>query len=216
MVDLLLVPPLAKDARSRVIAELAARVSHIDLSPVLVYLIDSVDASVLPYLAEQFNVLDEGWQVARPDDEKRRLLHKAIDLHRHKGTKWAVENALDVLGLRCSVQEWFEYGGAPYFFRASFVTENGLPEDFYTTGIDRAVELITRTKNVRSWLEAITIVLAVAGQAPRVGVGLYCGETITLYPAVQTEFDQHASVPRVGLGMQIVEAVTLHPKTTNP
>jgi phage tail P2-like protein len=214
MADPLLIPALARDARSRVIAELAARVSGIDLSPVLVYLIDSVNASVLPYLAEQFNVLDEGWQYAVTDAEKRRLLHKAIDLHRHKGTKWSVENALDVLGLACSVQEWFEYGGAPYCFRASLVSDKGLPENFYTTGMERAVEIIRKTKNVRSWLDALHIVLAVTGRAPCIAASIIHGEVITLYPAVQTEFEQRASVPRVALGAQIVEDITLHPPST--
>lgn len=212
MVDPLLVPPLARDRRSQIIAELAARVSHIDLSPVLVYLIESVDASVLPYLAEQFNVLDEGWQYAQTDAEKRRLLHKAIDLHRHKGTKWAVENALDALGYACSVSEWFEYGGDPYFFRADIRIENGgTDESLYTEGVDRAVGLILKAKNVRSWLEALRIVFAVIGREPKIGFGLCFGETITLYPAPPLDVQQRGNVPFIGLGIRALEVITLYP-----
>ena len=211
MVDPLLVPPLAKDARCRVIAALAARVSHIDLSPVLVYLIDSVDASVLPYLAEQFNVLDEGWQYAITDAEKRRLLHKAIELHRHKGTRWAVEQALDVLGLGCRVEEWFEYGGEPYRFRVDLISNRSISEDFYEQGIARAVDLITKSKNVRSHLEAICIVLAIVSPVPSICAALLAAETVTVWPFVQTDTEQLDAVPRIGAGIQSLETITLYP-----
>ncbi|MCL1861775.1 MAG: phage tail protein I [Proteobacteria bacterium] len=211
MPDPLLIPPLARDARCQVIAELAARVGHIDLSPLLVYLIDSVDASVLPYLAEQWSVLDEGWQYADTDADKRRLLHRAIDMHRYKGTRWAVENALDVLRLGCDVQEWFEYGGEPYHFRVDLVSNQGVPEDFYGQGIDRAVELITKAKNVRSHLDAIRIVLAIVSPVPSIGAALIGGEICTILPFVQTDIEQFDRVPKIGTGIQSLEIITVYP-----
>ena len=211
MVDSLLPPPLAGDARSRVIAALAARISHIDLTPLLVYLIDSVDASVLPYLAEQFSVLNEGWQYAKTDAARRRLLHRAIDLHRYKGTPWAVETALEVLGLGCRVQEWFEYGGKPYFFRVDLISTNPLGNDIYGQVIDQAVDLITKSKNVRSHLEAIRIVLAVVSQTPSIGAALISGETVTILPFIQIDIERCDGVPRIGTGIQSLETVTLYP-----
>ena len=48
---------------------------------------------------------------------RRELIKSAIELHRYKGTPWAVRRALELLGLRVDVQEWFDIGSAPYTFR---------------------------------------------------------------------------------------------------
>ena len=97
--QLLLPPPLAGDERFRVLGQLAARVSEVDLSPLLVYLVDTVDASALPVLAEQFHLLGEGWELAPNEDERRLLIKTSIELHRHKGTPYAVRLIFRVLGM---------------------------------------------------------------------------------------------------------------------
>ncbi len=57
MDKLLLPPPLASDERFSILANIAAeRFAQIDLTALLVYLVDIVDASALPSLAEQFHV----------------------------------------------------------------------------------------------------------------------------------------------------------------
>ncbi|WP_254592988.1 phage tail protein, partial [Pectobacterium polaris] len=85
----LLPPPLAADARFRSLAELADRFDDIDLNALLVYLIDIADSSALPWLAEQFSLFGDGWELAESDDSKRALIKAAIDLHRNKGTPWS-------------------------------------------------------------------------------------------------------------------------------
>lgn len=71
----------------------------IDLSKILVYLIDQAPADTLPFLAEQFDVLGyKGWLFADTDTKKRALLKKAIVLHKKKGTPWAIREALKAIG----------------------------------------------------------------------------------------------------------------------
>jgi phage tail P2-like protein len=209
---LLLPPPLAADERCRVLAQLAARLSGLDLSPVLVQLVDAVDASALPYLAEQFNVLDEGWQYAINDTERRRMLRSAIDLHRHKGTRWAVEKALDVLGIEGQVLEWFEYDGEPYRFRVDLVSDHGVDAAFYGDLRERALALIEHYKNVRSVLEGVRLVTSVSGELPFASA-VTSGEVISVQPFVQTDVSQEDAVPRIGLGMTVVEVITVDPAT---
>lgn len=73
--------------------------AQIDLSSLLVYIIDNAPASVLPYLAEQFDVLGyKGWLFADTEQKKRDLLKKAIQLHRKKGTAWSIREAIKALG----------------------------------------------------------------------------------------------------------------------
>ncbi|OHX10248.1 phage tail protein I [Chromobacterium sphagni] len=94
MADLPLPPSLAGDARSQVLAKLAARISDVDLSALLVYLADTVSASALPHLAEQFSLVGDGWELAESDDARRALIKSAIELHRYKGTPWAVREVV--------------------------------------------------------------------------------------------------------------------------
>lgn len=78
----------------------AARFDAIDVSPILINLIDTVPASALPYLADQFDVSGiKGYKFAVTDTDKRDLIKKAIDLHRYKGTPFAVKESLKSLGI---------------------------------------------------------------------------------------------------------------------
>lgn len=60
------IPPSINDARSQALAQLAARLSQVDLVPLLVYRIDSVPPGALPLLAWQFDILSPLWQAVAP------------------------------------------------------------------------------------------------------------------------------------------------------
>jgi P2-related tail formation protein len=112
----LLVPPLAVDDRSRAIDALAARMTGLDLTPILVYLIDLVPADALPILAEQFNVVGPLWAYLPDEAAKRRAIKESVAWHRAKGTPWSVETALSWAGHVAKVEDttgsanrWAEY-----------------------------------------------------------------------------------------------------------
>lgn len=73
--------------------------SEIDLTKLLVYMIDTVDASAIPFLASQFDVLGyKGMRMAQTEQDQRNVLKTAIELHRYKGTEWAIQQALLSIG----------------------------------------------------------------------------------------------------------------------
>lgn len=96
----LLVPPLAGDPSSQILDAMAdERITQMNLQPLLVYDMDNVNASALTHLAEQFSLLDEpAWAFAVTDDDKRALIKSAIEIHRYKGTPWAVKQACALMG----------------------------------------------------------------------------------------------------------------------
>lgn len=97
--DDLLQPSLQGDARMEALARLITRLSGLPTATPIVNLFDLVDASALASLGEQFHVMGvEGWNLAATEEARRTLLKKAIELHRHKGTPWAVEEALRATG----------------------------------------------------------------------------------------------------------------------
>ncbi len=208
MADALPLPPvLAGDERFQTLGKLAARISDIDRSPVLVYLVDQVNASALPHLAEQLHLLGEGWQFARDDDERRKLLKRAIELHRYKGTPWAIRQVLETLALSGQISEWFQYGGQPYHFKINVdLSTHGMDEATF----DALVALITEYKNVRSHLEQLSISLVNRSPVPSIAAATLGGEVATVYPYQLTDLNQNSAL-QLGIAHWSVETVTVYP-----
>jgi phage tail P2-like protein len=117
---------------------------------VLIYpRIDEIeDEKLLDDLAWQFHI--EGYEQAQTIQDKRNLIKNAIELHRYKGTPYAIKKVFQALGLDASLQEWFDYNGDPYKFKV-LVKSVIQDEDTYR----RLIGLINEYKNVRSWFDAI-------------------------------------------------------------
>jgi len=101
-------PPLAGDARMAVLAQLIwQQHAETDLSPLLVYLVDTVADELLVMLADQFHVMGvEGRNLAETPEQQRRLIKDAIALHRIKGTPAALHQLVERLGFgRIHIQE---------------------------------------------------------------------------------------------------------------
>jgi Phage tail protein (Tail_P2_I) len=100
-------PASINDARAQALMVLIERLGALDLTPLLVYRIDSVPAGALPFLAWQFDILSPLWQLIAPTspsveasatEAARDLVKLAIALHRVRGTPYAVKTALAALG----------------------------------------------------------------------------------------------------------------------
>lgn len=75
------------------------RLNSIDLTKMMLYMIDIAPVEALPLLASQFHVSGvEGWKFASTTQMKRNLLKSAIELHRYKGTPYSIKEALSKLG----------------------------------------------------------------------------------------------------------------------
>lgn len=96
---------------------IVAELAQIDMKKLLVYMIDSVDASALPYLGSQFDVLGyKGFRLANTEADQREIIKRAIELHRYKGTEWAIREALKSIGfeevvlLKGIYDHWAKFG----------------------------------------------------------------------------------------------------------
>jgi len=120
---------------------------------VLIYpRIDELSEEVLDLLAYQFHI--EGYDLATDITEKRNLIKKSIQLHKYKGTKYAIEEVLKALNLEGQIKEWFEYGGQPYRLK---VDTDISSHNFID--LKKLIELINEYKNVRSHLEELSITI---------------------------------------------------------
>jgi phage tail P2-like protein len=114
--------------------------------------VDQQIPPLLDILAWEMHVdIWAGWDGALTTEQKIDLINSSIDWHRHKGTIYAVEQMLKTVFREGRVQEWYQYGGRPYYFRVV------LNEPFDSERWQRAYAGILAVKNVRSWMEDMSI-----------------------------------------------------------
>ena len=116
MAELLIQPSLASDPNAVALARLPERITDLDVNPLIIYDLDKVAASALPYLAEQFNLAGPLWEHLQGEAAQRQAIRRAIAWHRDKGTPWAITEALSWIGvnatpddLRSMSTQWAAY-----------------------------------------------------------------------------------------------------------
>ncbi|OMH40228.1 phage tail protein I [Desulfurobacterium indicum] len=158
-------PNLREDKNIQAFASILDKVfselTEQDLQKLFIYTINSQPEEVLDWLAWQFHV--EGYDLSESLEEKRNLVKSAIELHRYKGTKHAIEKVLKALNISGEVKEWFEYGGEPYKFKIELGIQN---REITPELRDKLLQLINEYKNERSWLEEILLSYLAVGAFP--------------------------------------------------
>lgn len=98
---------LTDNELARAFSELVAeRWDSWNLTPFLLYLVDSCAPSALPYLAEQFDVKGlQGFAVAVTEQQQRDLIKRSIALHKYIGTPWAIREACRTVGFPVVILE---------------------------------------------------------------------------------------------------------------
>lgn len=114
---------------------------------------------ILPYIHKQpSEVIDAlAWQLhvdfynpELPLDVRRKIVAQSLEVHMVKGTGRAVEIMLEAVFGSGWIEEWFQYGGEPHFFRvisSSFDITNSRYEEF--------LEILETVKRKSSWLEYV-------------------------------------------------------------
>lgn len=174
-----LLPAVLQDESNLAIEKCAFKALDVDVAPYMIWLVDRVDARLLPLLAKEFHVEgDEGWNFCKNEQEQRELIKAAIPLHRYKGTAKAVLRVLEILKIEGSLQQWFEYDGIPFHFRLSLkIFDRALDEETEET----LLRLVNIFKNKRSILDLIDTWLSSKAQST-VFCRVLCGEVITVRP----------------------------------
>lgn len=93
----------------------------------------------------------EGLALAKSKKERADLIRSAVELHRSKGTPYAIERALEVVGVDGHNEEWFEFDGEPYHFWVELSLGQKLSD------LDLIREMIMEYKNERSWFDGFVV-----------------------------------------------------------
>lgn len=97
---------------------------------------------------------NEGGYLAFTKTEKAELIRSAYDLHRKKGTVYAIERVLDVVRLNGEVVEWKDYNADPYHFIVELQPSGKL------SNLKDVRTLVSEFKNTRSWFDGFVIVVS--------------------------------------------------------
>lgn len=90
---------IANDPKYQALADLSLRIDELDRSQIMTTLVDLLGDEIIPLLAEKWSVTgDDGLLTADSQSSKRALIQAAIELHRHKGTPWAIREVIRKLG----------------------------------------------------------------------------------------------------------------------
>ena len=139
---------------------------------------DQAPANILPWLAWAVSVDDwsDGWS----EEVRRNVIKASIEVHRRKGTIGALKKALQAFNYtNIKVEEWFQYGADPYFFRVFFdVVEPGFDID----SLSEIKKVVESVKNTRSRLEILKAYLSTELNTISIGSVIISKEITSLYP----------------------------------
>lgn len=145
--------------------------------------IDALPEELLDILAYDFKV--DWWDYNYSVEQKRQTLKDSFLVHKHLGTKFAVETAIRAIYPKTDVEEWFQYGGDPYTFRL-LIDVSGILVD--PTRHPRVLELANYYKNLRSHLSSIEYTIEAKEAAVlRIG-GQLCSVVKICIPEIADEF----------------------------
>ena len=130
------------------------QLSRASLEPLILARIDELPEQVLDLLAWQLHA--DFYDLAGTLSMKRQAVKGSILWHMHKGTEWAIHEALHQLDIRAEFVPWWKDGSEPYTFKLKAIVSG----DFYRTqGRDKLQSSIRRavfeSKAARSYLAGL-------------------------------------------------------------
>ena len=146
---------------------------------------DRCPVQLLPYLAWAFSV--DRWDSSWSESTKRQVIKGSYFIHSRKGTIGALRRVVEPLGYLIEIVEWFKTmpEGVPGTFALKVgVLDTGITEEMY----QELERLIDDAKPVSRHLTGLAISLETQGDF-NVGVSLYDGDTIDIYPPATLDID---------------------------
>lgn len=175
--------PLSSSQLERAIEAAMAEKTEIPLRTL--YNPDTCPAHLLPWLAWTWSV--DRWDTRWTEAVKRSAIRSAFYVHAHKGTIGALRRVVEPLGYLIEVLEWWETKpeGVPGTFALKVgVLDTGITEEAYLE-LER---LIDDAKPVSRHMTGLAISLETQG-AINIGVAVYEGDVIDVYPPVQRDIE---------------------------
>lgn len=135
--------------------------------------LDQLNSEEVNEFAWQLHV--DFYDVKLPIEQRRGLVKNAIRFHRRKGTPAAVEELVTILFGSGKVEEWFEYGGEPGYFRVQTNDPSATSEK-----AEEFVRAVNAVKRLSAWLESVILEETIQVNDLYFGGTLHIGDFITI------------------------------------
>lgn len=149
--------------------------------------VETCPVELLPWLGHALSV--DTWSDTWQETKKRAVIRASIDVHRQKGTLYAVQRAINALGFTARVVEWHraETPGDPFTYQLVF-DQREVPA--LLSDIQLAIRTVDLVKPVRAHMSDVRIrINALAG--PNTANFSKSGDVVTVSP----RFDPDADLP---------------------
>lgn len=152
-----LLPPNLQDVQARALGAAWDKVfrrlvDYVERVSMTFAFVMELDEEMADHLCLSLDI--KGYKADLSLQKKRLLIRSALLNYSRMGTKAALEDAVGIIHGGTSVQENWEYGGQPYFFR---VAVDAGQEKVAENPVGRLLDTIMEYKNARSWLQGITV-----------------------------------------------------------
>ena len=152
-----LLPPNLQDVQARALGaawDKAFRklVDYVERVSMTFAFVMELDEEMADHLCLSLDI--KGYKADLSLQKKWLLIRSALLNYSRMGTKAALEDAVGIIHGGTTVQENWEYGGQPYFFR---VAVDAGQEKVAENPVGRLLDTIMEYKNARSWLQGITV-----------------------------------------------------------
>jgi phage tail P2-like protein len=186
------------------------KITELEAKNKYVFNADLLSEDILPWLAWGFSVDD--WNDAWEVDIKRNIIKTSVTLHKQKGTIGALKKALSAFNfVDIKIEEWFEYGADPYYFRVFFAIPYA---GFDINILPEISKVIQNTKNARSHLESFKPYLSSGSAQMNLG-SFFISKEVTQIDSVIYEEDDliedNSSIPMIGTFFISKEITTINP-----
>lgn len=115
--------------------------------------VDELPERDLDKLAWELNLT---WYEQNADiDTKRKLIKNHVEIRRQLGTGWAVEQVISAYFGTGYIEEWFEYGGQPGYFKV--VSSN---PSITNENLDKFLRVLSKIKRASAHLQGVYIGLS--------------------------------------------------------
>lgn len=186
-------------------AELLTVSGH--LEDVLIYSrFDQLPEELVDILAYDMHV--DWYDYEDPLAVKRQTVKDSVKVHKHLGTKYAVETAIQAFFPGAAVQEWFDYEGEPHHFRITIPLPGGITPEV----LEDLKRRIWHVKRLSSWLDTIITETQMEGAVyitPILGRGLAITQLPELEPVMEPM--QLYVTPVLGDGLAVTRLPPLEP-----
>lgn len=146
--------------------------------------LDLLKTTELDALAEELNVL--WYDKALTDEQKRVLLLQSDQVYMRLGTVQAAQDVITAVFGESNIEEFYQYGGRPHFFRIEVKAANALSAENEA----KLLRMLDKVKRKSQWLDKIYT--NTLGNLP-LNIGLHTSFQRTATPRIDTWQDNAVS-----------------------